>query len=46
MKSREGTNIRINAWQGARFIFFLMIASIAALGSAAIWATSRAVRNQ
>ena len=26
--------------------FFLMIASIAAFGSAAIWATSRAVRNQ
>jgi proton-dependent oligopeptide transporter, POT family len=26
--------------------FFLMIASIAALGSAAIWATSRATRNQ
>jgi POT family proton-dependent oligopeptide transporter len=30
----------------AKPIFFLMIASIAALGSAAIWATSRAVRNQ
>jgi POT family proton-dependent oligopeptide transporter len=26
--------------------FFLMIASVAALGSAAIWATSRAVRNR
>jgi POT family proton-dependent oligopeptide transporter len=26
--------------------FFLMIASIAAFGSAAIWATSRAVGNQ